>query len=151
MDAKYFTTIHAIDAVLPGMVQRGGGAIVNVIGVGGKIASPTHLPGGAANAALMLASAGLANAFGHHGIRVNAVNPGLTATERMQEGLEAEARLTGEAVQEVLARRTRAVPLGRLARPEDIADCVVFLASRRAAHVSGAILSVDGAGTPMVV
>ena len=58
MDAKFYTTIHAIDAVLPGMLARRDGAIVNMVGVGGKIASPIHLPGGAANAALMLASAG---------------------------------------------------------------------------------------------
>ena len=95
MDAKYFPYIHAIDAVLPGMAQRGAGAVVNVIGMGGKLASPTHLPGGSANAALMLATAGLANAFAAKGVRINAVNPGLTATERMQEGLAAEARLSG--------------------------------------------------------
>src|SRR5439155_16614213 len=51
MDAKFFTYIHAIDAVLGRMVPRGRGAIVNIIGMGGKIASPVHLPGGAANAA----------------------------------------------------------------------------------------------------
>src|SRR5262249_32852033 len=78
MDAKYFTYIHAIDAVIKGMAARGRGVIINIIGMGGKIAGPTHLPGGAANAALMLASAGLANAFAGKGIRVNAVNPGLT-------------------------------------------------------------------------
>ena len=64
MDAKYFTYVHAIDAVIKGMASRKRGAIVNVIGSGGKVASPTHLPGGAANAALMLATAGLANAYG---------------------------------------------------------------------------------------
>ena len=45
MDSKYFTYIHAMDAVLPGMVKRGGGVIVNIIGMGGKVAIPTHLPG----------------------------------------------------------------------------------------------------------
>ena len=151
MDAKYFTYIHAIDAVLPGMARRGGGAIVNVVGIGGKLASPTHLPGGAANAALMLASAGLANAFAGKGVRVNAVNPGLTATERMQQGFEAEARLAGRTVQEIVDQRLRALPLGRVAQPGDVADVVVFLASKRAGYVSGAVLSVDGAVTPMVV
>jgi NAD(P)-dependent dehydrogenase (short-subunit alcohol dehydrogenase family) len=151
MDAKYFTYLHAIDAVLPGMAQRGAGAIVNVIGMGGKLASPIHLPGGAANAALMLASAGLANAFAGKGVRVNAVNPGMTSTERMQEGLEAEARQTGKAVDELLQAKRRAMPLGRIATPEEIADVVVFLASKRAAYVSGAIVSLDGAATPAVV
>ena len=151
MDAKYFTYIHAIDAVLKGMVKRGAGAIVNIIGMGGKVAGPTHLPGGAANAALMLASAGLANAFARHGIRVNAVNPGLTVTERMQEGFEADARQSGKTLTEILQQRTAAMPLGRIAQPEEIADMVAFLASKRASYVSGAVISLDGAMTPTVV
>ncbi|NMG74597.1 SDR family NAD(P)-dependent oxidoreductase [Aromatoleum diolicum] len=151
MDAKYFTYVHAMDAVLRGMADRGEGVIINVIGMGGKLAAPTHLPGGAANAALMLASAGLANAFARKGIRVNAVNPGLTATDRMQQGLEAEARLAGRSADEVLDERVRAMPLGRLAQPGDVADTVVFLASKRASYVSGAVVSIDGAATPMVV
>ncbi|HUL67606.1 MAG TPA: SDR family oxidoreductase [Burkholderiaceae bacterium] len=151
MRAKYFTYVHAMDAVLRGMAKRGAGVIVNVIGMGGKIAGPTHLPGGAANAALMLASVGLANAFARNGIRVNAVNPGLTETERMQEGFEAEARQSGRTVAEILQERTKAMPLGRLAQPHDIADAVVFLASKRASYVSGAVLSLDGAATPVVI
>lgn len=151
MDAKYFTYMHAIDAVLPGMAQRGRGVIVNVVGMGGKMASPIHLPGGAANAALMLVSAGLANAFAAQGVRVNAVNPGMTSTERMQEGLEAEARLAGRHVDEILQQKTRTMPLGRIATPQEIADVVVFLASPRAGYVSGAVVSLDGAATPAVV
>jgi NAD(P)-dependent dehydrogenase (short-subunit alcohol dehydrogenase family) len=63
MDAKYFTYIHAMDAVLSGMIERKSGAIVNIVGNGGKVASPTHIAGGAANAALLLATAGLAAAW----------------------------------------------------------------------------------------
>lgn len=151
MDAKYFTYIHAIDAVIGSMAARGKGAIVNVIGMGGKIATPTHLPGGAANAALMLASAGLANAFAGKGVRVNAVNPGLTVTERLQEGFAAEARASGMALDAILKQRTAAMPLGRIAEPREIADVVVFLASKRASYVSGAIISMDGAATATVV
>src|SRR5258706_8482325 len=79
MDAKYFTYLHAIDAVLPGMVQRGAGVVVNVIGMEGKLASPTHLPGGAANAALMLATAGFADALVGPGDRQYADNQVITA------------------------------------------------------------------------
>lgn len=151
MDAKYFTYVHAMDAVLSGMAQRGSGVIVNVVGMGGKLASPVHLPGGAANAALMLASAGLANAFAAKGVRVNVVNPGATATDRMQEGLAAEARMSGKDVDTLLQQRMQAMPLGRIARPEDVADMVVFLASARASYVSAAVISLDGAATPTVV
>jgi NAD(P)-dependent dehydrogenase (short-subunit alcohol dehydrogenase family) len=151
MDAKFFTYVHAMQAVLAGMTARGAGVILNVVGTGGKIASPVHLPGGAANAALMLASAGLANALAGKGVRVNVVNPGLVATTRLHEGLAAQSRLSGQSVEALLALATRNAPLGRLALAEDIANVVVFLASRQAAYVSGSVLTVDGANTPMVV
>jgi len=151
MQAKYFTYIHAMDAILPGMVKRGGGVIVNVVGMGGKVPSPIHLPGGAANAALMLASAGLGNAFAGKNIRVNAVNPSATLTERLQEGIAADARASGSAPEQTLALRTRQHPMGRFAEPREIADVVVFLASKRAGYVNGAVLSLDGGATPVVV
>ena len=151
MNAKFFTYVHMIDLVIKKMGQRGRGAIVNVVGAGGKVASPIHLPGGAANAALMLISAGLAAAYGSRGVRINAVNPGATVTDRLQSGLEAAARLEQITVEEALKRATRKVPLGRLAQPDEIANAVLFLASPCASYVTGAILTMDGAATPMVV
>lgn len=151
MDAKYFTYIHMLDPVVKRMGKRGSGAIVNVIGAGGKVASPTHLSGGAANAALMLVSAGMATAYGPKGVRVNAVNPGLTLTERLKEGLAADARLNQIDIDEAMKRATERLPLGRIASPEEIADAVVFLSSARASYITGAILAMDGAVTPMVV
>ncbi|MDO0916952.1 SDR family NAD(P)-dependent oxidoreductase [Streptomyces sp. DT2A-34] len=77
MDAKFSTYMNVMDHLLPRMVARESGSIVNIIGIGGKFASPIHLPGdGAANSAPMLASAGLAAARGHAGVRVNVINPG---------------------------------------------------------------------------
>jgi NAD(P)-dependent dehydrogenase (short-subunit alcohol dehydrogenase family) len=99
----------------------------------------------------MLASAGLAAAYGPRGVRVNAVNPGATLTDRLQKGLAAEARLQAKSEEAVLAAQQAHLPLRRLARPEEIADAVVFLSSERASYITGAILSMDGAVTPMVV
>jgi len=151
MQAKFFTYVNVMDPVIKRMGERGSGSIVNVIGMGGKVASPTHLAGGAANAALMLATAGLAAAYGPRGVRVNAVNPALTLTDRMAEGIAADARLRKVTEAEVLRDAEARMPLGRLAKPEDIANAVVFLASPNAGYVSGAILSMDGAAVPMVV
>ena len=151
MQAKYFTYIHVLDPVIKLMAARGQGAIVNVVGAGGKVAGPTHLPGGAANAALMLASAGLAAAYGPRGVRVNAVNPGITRTERMQQGLEADARLAGTTPDEALAQISARLPLRRIATPDEIANAVVFLCSARASYITGAIVAMDGAMTAMVV
>jgi NAD(P)-dependent dehydrogenase (short-subunit alcohol dehydrogenase family) len=151
MQAKFFTYVHVMDPVVRRMGQRGAGAIVNVIGMGGKVATTTHLPGGAANAALMLATAGLAAAWGPRGVRVNAVNPTLTLTDRLAEGFAVDARLRKVDEAEVLRQAEARMPLRRLARPEEIAAAVVFLASARASYISGAILSMDGATSPMVV
>jgi len=150
MDAKYFTYIHMIDPVVKRMGERGQGAIVNVIGQGGKVASPVHMAGGAANAALMLVSAGMASAYAAKGVRVNAVNPGLTLTERLQEGLKADAKLQGIGSEEALQRAKARLPLGRIAAPEEIANAVVFLASPKASYITGAIVAMDGAVTPMI-
>ena len=151
MDAKYFTYIHMLDPVVKRMGKRGSGVIVNVIGAGGKVATPTHLSGGAANAALMLVSAGMAAAYGPKGVRVNAVNPGLTLTERLKEGMAADAKLNRIDIDEAMKRANERLPLGRIARPDEIADAVVFLSSPRASYITGAILAMDGAVTPMVV
>jgi NAD(P)-dependent dehydrogenase (short-subunit alcohol dehydrogenase family) len=151
MAAKYFPYVHAMQAVLPRLAARGRGVVVNVVGQGGKVAAPTHLPGGAANAALMLATAGLASAYGPRGVRVVAVNPGRTLTDRAQGAFEAEARRLGTSVEEVRRTGEQALPLRRFARPEEVADVVAFLASARASYVTGVMISMDGGGTPTIV
>ena len=151
MQAKFFTYIHFINPLIKKMGERGRGAVVNVIGSGGKVAAVTHLAGGAANAALMLASAGFAAAYAAKGVRVNAVNPGLTLTERLHKGMQAEARQQGISMEEALTRAKATRPLGRIAEPSEIADAVVYLASNRASYITGAVVAMDGAVTPMVV
>jgi NAD(P)-dependent dehydrogenase (short-subunit alcohol dehydrogenase family) len=151
MDAKYFSYINVIDPVVKRMAARGKGVIVNIIGAGGKIASPTHLAGGAANAALMLATAGLAAAYAPRGVRVVGVNPGLTETERVAEGLLSTAKLAGISPEEALKRSVAAIPMGRIARPEEVADVVVFLASGKASYITGVTIAMDGAAAPTVL
>lgn len=151
MDAKYFPTILALQAALPGMAQRGRGAVVAIVGQGGKVASPTHLTGGAANAALMLAAVGLASAYAPRGVRINVVNPGTTLTERAARAFEVEAKRLGVTVDEARRSMERRIPLGRFARPEEIAEVALFLASDRASYVTGAVLSMDGGASATVV
>lgn len=151
MDAKYFTYINVIDPTIKLMVARRRGVIINIVGNGGKVASSSHLAGGAANAALMLATVGLAHAYAKHGVRVLAINPGLTNTGRVAEGLNAVARQQGISADEALRRSVEQLAIGRLAEPEEIAALAVFAASPRASYLTGVAISMDGASTPVVI
>lgn len=160
MEAKYFPYIYPQQEVLRRMAERakandGGnsndaGTIVNIIGMGGKVASDIHIAGGAANAALMLATVGLAHYYARYGIRINAINPGATLTERVEEAVKLEAAQQGIDDAQALARGQAKVPLGRYAKPEEIADVALFLASRRASYVTGAIVPMDGCSAPLI-
>lgn len=144
MDAKYFTYVHTMEAVIRRMGERRRGSIVNVVGQGGKQAGVMHIAGGSANAGLMLASVGYARAYAGKGVRVNVINPGLTQTSRVDEGLEAASRATGRSKEELLAEQLAAIPMGRAAQPQEVARVALFLASELSSYVSGAVIPMDG-------
>jgi NAD(P)-dependent dehydrogenase (short-subunit alcohol dehydrogenase family) len=100
---------------------------------------------------LMLATAGLANAYAARGVRVVGLNPGLTSTDRVAEGLKVEARRAGISEKDTLSRAVAKLPLDRLAEPGEIADVVVFAASERGRYLIGANITMDGASSPTVV
>ncbi len=150
MNSKYFPYVFAMDAVRPRMLERKRGSIVNIIGHGGKVARLIHLAGGAANAALMLVTAGWATALAPHGIRVNGINPSATLTERMAGGMKAEAELQGITEAEAIKRHLAKIPFGRFATPEEVAAVAVFLASDQASYVTGAVIPMDGGVYPIV-
>ena len=150
MEAKYFTYMHATEAVIRGMAERGKGSIVNVVGQGGRQANELHIGGGAANAALMLASVGYAKAYAGRGVRVNVINPGTTRTGRVDEGLDAAVRATGRPKEELLAEMVGSLPMGRAGEPEEVANVATFLASSKASYVTGAIITMDGGSTSAI-
>lgn len=155
LDAKFFPYIHAQDAVLKRLRARAEtdgiapprrqiGAIVNIVGTGGRVPSNTHLPGGSANAALLLSTLGLAQYYARYGIRINAINPGITLTDRVEQGLKLESERLGISREEALARGQAAAPLRRYGEAHEIAKVALFLASEQASYVVGAIVAVDG-------
>ncbi|MBX5133375.1 SDR family oxidoreductase [Rhizobium lentis] len=151
MDAKYFTYINVIDPVIKLMAARKSGVVINIIGNGGKTASPLHLAGGAANAALMLATVGLATAYGDQGIRVIGLNPGFTETDRVTEGLKTDAKQNGITEAEARDAAIKRIPMGRMATPEEVAQVTVFLASEQASYVTGVNIGMDGGQTTTLV
>lgn len=142
-DLKVFGTIGLCRAMLVGMQARRSGVIVNVIGLAGERPDASYLAGSGANAALMAMTRALGAASVECGVRVVGVNPGLVATDRMVTLLRAKASSTlGDP--EHWAELVHGYPFGRPAHAREIADVVCFLASSRAAYVSGTIVTVDG-------
>jgi len=117
------------------MVAAGGGRIVNVSSRGAFRGEPEHPAYGASKAGLNSLSQSLAVALAPHGITVAAVAPGFVETDM------AAGRLAGTAGDQIRAQS----PFGRVARPEEVAAAVVFLASPEASWASGAILDLNGA------
>lgn len=162
LDAKFFPYIHAQHAVLLRLRERARalqpvngvapplGAIVNIVGTGGKQPTSTHLAGGSANAALMLSTVGLAAHYARYGIRINAINPGFTLTGRVNQAIELESARRGISKEQALAEGQARIPLGRYALPEEIAEVALFLASSRASYVVGAIIPMDGGNGPVI-
>lgn len=123
-------------SVLPGLIARQGGRIVNVISDAGRTGEANLVAYSAAKAGLAGFTKALAREVGRNSITVNGVSPGITRTQTTLDGLAA----SGVSEQSV-ARR---YPLGRLGEPEDIAQAVVWLASPLASFVTGQVLSVNG-------
>jgi NAD(P)-dependent dehydrogenase (short-subunit alcohol dehydrogenase family) len=141
---KILGYVRMAQAAIPHMRTRGWGRIVNVIGAAARNPTPDHMAGGIANAGLVNWTRALADLGAPHGILVTAVSPGATATERWDGLVAQRARAQGKTPEELRGELTRAQPLGRIGRPEDVADLVVFLASERASFLTGVAITVDG-------
>jgi NAD(P)-dependent dehydrogenase (short-subunit alcohol dehydrogenase family) len=144
---KLLGYIRMARAVFPLMQAQGGGRICNVVGAAGRNPAPTYLTGGAANAALINFTKGLADLGAPSRILVTAVSPAATKTERWDSLMAQQAAASGRSVQELQAEAEAPYKLGRIATPEDIADVVCFLVSARAAFVTGICVTVDGGAT----
>jgi len=146
-DLKIFGYINLSREIYRGMAARRSGVIVNIIGASPFHPSSKNVAGASGNAALMAFSQCLGTGSLDDGVRVVAINPGATETQR--QVVRWKARAKEQFGDESRWRElTTGFPLGRLARADEVADVAVFLASERASYVSGAMISVDGgAGT----
>ena len=136
--------VVCIRVCLPSMVERGGGAIVNIASISGGVARQANLACSASKAVLVRVTRDLGLA--EHGIRVNAITPGSTDTPMTRNcddpDAMREAMLRGS-----LEKYRIGIPLGRLATPEDHAAAVAFLVSDASRHMTGQNLAIDGGQT----
>ncbi len=139
---NYRGVLATCRAVLPHMMERGSGVVVNVASEAGRAGSSGEAVYSGAKGAVIAFSKAIAREMARHGIRVNVVAPGLTDTPLLQGMIAAGNERLIQAI-------VRATPLQRLARPEEVADSVLFLASERASFITGQTLSVGG-GLTMV-
>ncbi len=147
LEVKLFGAIRALRVVAPAMIARRAGRIVMVVGNSAKFPEPRMLPGAAANAALLAIVRGLAEELGPHGVSINAVNPGPVRSPRWDRLMQAAASREGIDVPEAETRFLEKTALRRLGSAEEVATHVVYLASPRAAHLTGTSITIDGGST----
>jgi 3-hydroxybutyrate dehydrogenase len=136
--------VYASQAVLPGMIERGFGRIVNVASTAGLKGYPYVAAYCAAKHALIGLTRALAAETAKRGVTVNAVCPGYTDTELMRDSIGRVADKTGRGRAEVLADFEGNAPIGRLIDPREVAAAVLYLCSPEAAAVNGTTLAVAG-------
>src|ERR1700741_5183231 len=149
-NAMVLPVIAITDRVLPGMRAHKWGRIITSTSSG--VISP--IPNLAISNALRLSLVGwsktLSREVAKDGITANIVVPGRLSTSRVAALDNAKAKREGRSAEEVAAESQGAIPLGRYGKPEEYADVVAFLASERAAYITGSVIRVDGALTPSI-
>ena len=144
INLKLFGFIRMTRAALPHLVKSGSGRIVNVAGNSGRQALEYHMPGAAANAAILNFSKSLSLQVGQQGVMINTVCPGPVRTARLVKQFVANAKDWGCTPEEAEQRYLDNLPLPYIPLARDIAYTVVFMASPRAAYLNGTTITPDG-------
>jgi len=143
---KFFGCVRLCRLFWP-LVRTARGHVVNIIGGAARTPDPEFLIGGSVNAAMHNFTKGLSGLGKPDGINVNAILPGMTETERVEQLFKQRAAASGKSVEEVRASLIAKDSVARLGKPEDIAALALFLCSERARHIQGTAIAVDGGAT----
>ena len=143
---KFYACVRLSRLFWPALVESQG-FVVNIVGGFARTPDPDFLVGGAVNAAMANFTKGLAARGKQDGVNVNAIYPGLTETERVQELFAGRAAQLGLSVDEVRTKAVKKQGLRRLGTPKDVAKLAAFLCSPDARHIQGTAIAVDGGAT----
>jgi 2-hydroxycyclohexanecarboxyl-CoA dehydrogenase len=137
IDVNFKGGLRTTRAVLPGMVERGWGRVVNIGSDAGRVGSSMESVYSGAKGGVIAFTKTIAREVARSGVTANVVCPGPTKTAFLD-------RIAGEGGERLVESLTRAVPMRRLGEPEDVAAAVAFLASEQAGYITGQTLSVSG-------
>lgn len=129
-------------AVLPQMMARRSGKIINISSIGGRRAYPLRVPYAVSKAGLLMLTRTLAAEVGEYNIQVNAICPGPVAGDRMRTVIETRARETGLTVEEITRQFLERTALRRMVEERDVAALILFLASDEGNNITGAVFDV---------
>ena len=149
LNLKFMGMVRALRALIP-VMREDGGRIVVVVGNNGRQPSKALLPGSAANAACLAVIRGLADDVAQHGIRINALNPGPTRTDRWSTMIGRLAGQSGRDAATIEAEMLAAQPLGRIAEADEMGRLAVMLLSDAADMLVGTSLTADGGATKVI-
>lgn len=144
VELNFLSVVHLAKAVIPHMQRHRWGRIITITSVTVKQPVAELILSNAVRAAVVGLVKSLSNEFGKDGILVNNVAPGYTATERLQELAGVRALAAGTSPERIYESWAAEIPLRRLGDPKDIADVILWLASERAAYVTGQTVLADG-------
>jgi 3-oxoacyl-[acyl-carrier protein] reductase len=143
-ELNFMSTLYLVRELLPHMQRQRWGRVVAITSIAARQPADGLVLSNAIRAAVSGLMKSLANEYGRDNILINTVCPGYTATDRLQAVAAAQAAAQGVGREQVVARWTANIPLGRLGRPEEFAAYVAFLCSERAGYVTGTSTAVDG-------
>jgi NAD(P)-dependent dehydrogenase (short-subunit alcohol dehydrogenase family) len=140
VEVKLFAPIEGVRAVLPHMKRQGSGSIIMLTMTGAATPAANQLPTVVSRQASVTLAKALSKELGPHNIRVNVACVGRIKTPQQ----ERTAKRLGRTMEEHMAINGKAIPLGRMGDPEDLANAIAFLCSEAARYITGTCINVDG-------